>query len=75
MLTEVTCGFAAKMIGLPPVFMHEHGLGGGVIQVTCCRTDTRHRTALVPQITIQNTDKVKYKWLYRMGKMMRCYFL
>lgn len=24
---------AAKMVGLPPVFMHEHGVGGGVIQV------------------------------------------
>ncbi len=21
------------MIGLPPVFLHEHGIGGGVIQV------------------------------------------
>lgn len=24
---------AAKMIGLPPVFWHEHGIGGGVLQV------------------------------------------
>ena len=25
--------FTAKMIGLPQVFWHEHGIGGGVIQV------------------------------------------
>ena len=23
----------AKMIGLPPIFWHEHGIGGGVLQV------------------------------------------
>ena len=26
--------FTAKMIGLPPVFLHENGIGGGVIQVS-----------------------------------------
>jgi len=36
----------AKMIGLPQVFWHEHGIGGGVIQVrhsllcTCTRLIT-----------------------------------
>jgi len=28
--------FAAKMIGLPQIFWHEHGIGGGVIQVRRC---------------------------------------
>jgi len=30
------CDVAAKMIGLPPVFWHEHGVGGGVLQVCLC---------------------------------------
>ena len=37
MVTDV----AAKMIGLPPVFWHEHGLGGGVLQVSLL---TQHLT-------------------------------
>jgi hypothetical protein len=24
---------SAKMVGLPPIFWHEHGIGGGVLQV------------------------------------------
>ncbi|ELU11164.1 hypothetical protein CAPTEDRAFT_119245 [Capitella teleta] len=47
-LETVVLDWLAKMIGLPPVFWHEHGIGGGVIQgsasecVLVCLMAARH---------------------------------